>query len=108
MAAGANADHSRPRDLRFVLRDVPGLGNRARLLTRLAASRLGLGRGTIRVSFASFEAEFELSQGEIAPYAQLVADIERGVIPEAAESGWTVFDCGANVGLFSLFMRDAA
>lgn len=108
MAGGANPDHSRVRDLRIVLRDIPGLGDRTRLLARLAASRLGLGRGDIRVSFVGFEAEFELSQGEIAPYAQLVADVERGVIPAAAGRDWTVFDCGANVGLFSLFMRDAA
>ena len=60
------------------------------------------------VPFRSFEAEFELAQGEISPYAQMVRDVTDGVIPSAAEAaGWTVVDCGANVGLFSLFLKDA-
>src|SRR6185312_16389820 len=63
---------------------------------------------SIRIPFDSFEASFELSQGEITPYAQMVRDVEGGVIPTGGEiEGWTVLDCGANVGLFSLFSRRA-
>jgi FkbM family methyltransferase len=65
--------------------------------------------GGIRIPFRTFEAEFELSQGEIAPYAQMKRDLARRLLPNGPEiCGWTVVDCGANVGLFSLFMKDAA
>ena len=103
--------------MRLILGDVRGTGARARLLLRLAASRLGPqnGRGNgasreiVRVPFRSFDAEFRLSQGEIAPYAQMLRDISQGIIPVGSELGdWTVVDCGANVGLFSLFAKDAA
>jgi len=65
--------------------------------------------GSIRIPFRTFEAEFELSQGEIAPYAQMKRDLASRLLPSGQEiRGWTVVDCGANVGLFSLFMKDAA
>jgi len=108
LAAADDRNHSRSRDLRIVLRDLRGPRERARLLTRLIGSRFGLGRGPIRLRFRDFEAEFELSQGEISPYAQVAMDVEAGVIPDRTEArGWTVLDCGANVGLFSLFLKDA-
>jgi FkbM family methyltransferase len=114
---GASTTHSQLRDFGRVLRDVRGQRTRASLVVRWLGSRVGspggwLKRtfgGRIRIPFHSFEADFELSQGEIAPYAQMVRDRAEGVIPTSPEvSGWTVVDCGANVGLFSLFLKDAA
>ncbi|HEY5976329.1 MAG TPA: FkbM family methyltransferase [Solirubrobacterales bacterium] len=108
MAGSDDRNHSRRRDLRIVLRDLRGPAERARLLARLLGSRLGLGRGPIRLRFQNFEAVFELSQGEISPYAQVAMDVDAGVIPDRSKAkGWTVMDCGANVGLFSLFLMDA-
>jgi FkbM family methyltransferase len=86
------------------------------LAIRSAGSRLGKpdGRlaealgGAVRVPFRLFEAEFELSEGEIAPYAQMLHDLDDDVIPTGPNlERWTVVDCGANVGLFSLFLRRA-
>jgi FkbM family methyltransferase len=105
------------RDFGRVLRDVRGQRPRASLVFRWLGSRAGspdgwLKRtfgGRIRIPFRSFEADFELSQGEIAPYAQMVRDRSEGVIPVGPQvREWTVVDCGANVGLFSLFLKDAA
>lgn len=105
------------RDLGRILRDIQGQRPRASLIARSIGSRLGRpgGRlrnvlgGRIRIPFRSFEADFELSQGEIAPYAQMVRDLAEGVIPAGPQvREWTVVDCGANVGLFSLFLKEAA
>lgn len=111
------SSHNQFDDLRCVLRDVRGQLTRVGLLVRLLASRAGRPGGwtrrtfggRIQVPFRTFKAEFELSQGEIAPYAQMVRDLEDGVIPVGSQvRDWTVVDCGANVGLFSLFLKDAA
>lgn len=86
------------------------------LAVRSIGSRLGKpgGRlaetlgGTVRIPFRFFEAEFELSEGEIAPYAQMLHDLDEDVIPMGPDlEQWTIVDCGANVGLFSLFLRRA-
>lgn len=103
-------------DLRTILAAVQSQRSRLALLARLAGTRLGRngGRlrrgsdGVIRLPFPSFEAEFELSQGEISPYAQMVRDVDEGVIPRQLDaSDWTIVDCGANVGLFSLWLGAA-
>jgi FkbM family methyltransferase len=100
-----------------VLLDIRGQRHRVNLVVRWLGSHVGppggwLRRrfgGRIRIPFRSFEADFELSQGEIAPYAQMVRDLAEGVIPLGPQiREWTVVDCGANVGLFSLFLKDAA
>jgi FkbM family methyltransferase len=105
------------RDFARVLRDIKGATTRGRVMIRLVGSRIAQpnGRlaerlgGEIRIPFRSFEAEFELSQGEISPYVQMLNDLETGVIPTGPRiDQWTVVDCGANVGLFSLFLRAAA
>src|SRR4051794_32851710 len=105
---------TRVADFRRVLADVHGPTERARLVGHLLSSRAGraLGRNNsdsaINVQFRSFSAEFGLSQGEIAPYTQMLRDIDAGVIPTGSEvNRWNVIDAGANVGLFSLFMRQA-
>lgn len=114
MAGGI--DTGQLRDLGRILRDVRGNRSRAILAIRVAGSRLAKPKGrlaatlggTVRVPFRSFEAEFKLSEGEIAPYAQMLHDLDSGVIPVGPDlERWTVVDCGANVGLFSLFMGRA-
>lgn len=115
-AAGRRSLKSELSDLRAILRDIQSQRRRVALLSRLAVTRLGRDGGwsanrfggSIRLPFPGFEADFELSQGEITPYAQMLRDVDEGVIPRGADTtDWTVVDCGANVGLFSLFLGAA-
>ena len=88
------------------MRDSRGFGDRGRLLGKLVRGRRSA--GTQRLRLRDFDLEVRLSQGELAPYAQLLRDRRGGVLPAAGEvEGWTILDCGANVGLFSLFLGRA-
>src|SRR5438270_88241 len=93
--------------------EAAGLTNKLQLGACLAAAKLTPGKlqprlPTVSISFRRFNVAFRLSRGELTPYEQILADLRMGVIPQpVAGEQWLILDCGANIGLFSLFMKDA-
>lgn len=62
------------------------------------------------VKFLSFHLKFKLGQGELAPYEEIKKIkemISRDLSPFSPIHAWTIIDGGANVGLFSLFFKEA-
>ena len=105
----------RARQLGFLLTQVERVRDRLNLAARgvgfyLAPNLLRKipGLATVRVRFRHFDLEFKLGQGEILSYEPIVQDLRMGIIPTGpALETWTVVDCGANIGLFSLFLKGA-
>ena len=59
------------------------------------------------IKFLFFYLKFRLAQGELAPYEETKKLILSDLIPFSSVGTWTMMDCGANIGLFSLFFKDA-
>jgi FkbM family methyltransferase len=101
------------RSFKYLWGEAAGVGNKLQLGAYVAAGRLAYGSvrrwlPSICVSFRQFELEFRPGRGELTPYAQIQEDLRNGTIPRPpAGEKWLVVDCGANIGLFSLFLKDA-
>jgi len=96
-------------------KEADGIRNKVALGAYLASTRIlpaqlkqRVSRRNVCVGFREFELEFRLSRGELTPYAQIQTDIARGIIPiPERPDNWVIMDCGANIGLFSLFLKNA-
>jgi FkbM family methyltransferase len=61
----------------------------------------------VTVPFKPFTLRFQVAHGELTPYLELY-HLVRSIAPPVEElRTWTIVDCGANVGMFSLFLRQA-
>lgn len=95
-----------------LLRDTRGWKSRGAVVRWVCARNFAphtpAGRaGSIRAQIGRFNLTFT-DEEEIATYWQIEADIATGVLPSGAQArDWTVVDCGANIGLFSLFLGSA-
>jgi FkbM family methyltransferase len=99
--------------LRYFVGEGRGLSSKIKIATVLSVG--GVFRAifnrhpvTAEVGLGEFRVRFRVAQGELTPYWQLKDDVRTGIIPPPSEAGlWTVIDCGANIGLFSLIMGRA-
>ena len=74
---------------------------------RIAPSSLARYANRVEAQIGPFDLAFS-AEDEILPYWQIEADIRAEVIPLGGGThDWTVVDCGANIGLFSLFLGSA-
>ena len=98
---------------RFYLQRARGINSKLKLAASLAAGTVARGifnrrAVTFDVEFEDFYVRFRVAQGELTPYLQIEDDVLAGILPNPRSvRGWNVVDCGANIGLFSLYYRRA-
>lgn len=98
----------------YLLRESNGFYNKLKLifaLTLNAFFRPLLRHCSVQpeVKFLSFHLKFRLGQGELAPYEEtkkIKEIILQNLLPSLSFRTWTMIDCGANIGLFSLFFKE--
>jgi FkbM family methyltransferase len=79
---------------------------RTLLLAQLMSSRRPKDE-IVNLRFKNFDLQFQVGQGELTPYRE-VADAIAAIRPRLGPtSGKILIDGGANIGLFSMFCRDA-
>ncbi len=59
------------------------------------------------IRFKNFRIKFRTATGELTPYKEIQEVVLLDIFPQSDISNWTVIDCGANIGLFSLFLGKA-
>lgn len=96
----------------YLLKEVKGPVGRIRLSYALGCGLLFplIFKGRCReceVRFKRFYLKWKVAQGELTPYHEIEKAFSRGIFTPAEIKDWTVMDCGANIGLFSLFFKDA-
>lgn len=64
-------------------------------------------RRECEVRFKRFRLKWRIGKGELTPYREIEKAFSGGIFLHDESKGWTVIDCGANIGLFSLFLKDA-
>lgn len=64
-------------------------------------------RYTMVLRFKKFYVKYRVGQGELSPYLEIKDAKLQGLSEARDVKMWTVVDCGANIGLFSLFFRNA-
>jgi FkbM family methyltransferase len=99
----------------YLLRETRGLGakwalTRTLLFGEVRRPKPGTAPRLARVRFRPFSLTFRVGQGELTPYREINDVIEQlvksgGGWPSVSQ--WVVLDCGANIGMFSLFLKDA-
>lgn len=94
--------------LSYLLKEARGFRGKFALLRHLLFGQMfGSPRETVAVRFKHFHLSFHTRQGELTPYRE-IAQVIPSVIPDATVlHDWTIVDAGANIGLFSLFLRKA-
>ena len=93
----------------FLLKQTDGFWNYYKLLTTLVSSKISSSTlaNPVDIKFKNFYLRFLPSQGELTPLEEIKILSEKLFLMENI-SNWVVIDCGANIGLFSLALKDAA
>jgi FkbM family methyltransferase len=93
----------------FLLRQTDGFWNYYKLLTTLIESKISFSKvaNPVDIKFKNFYLRFLPSQGELTPLEEIKILSEKLFLMKSI-SNWVVIDCGANIGLFSLALKDAA
>lgn len=64
-------------------------------------------RREYEVRFKRFHLKWRVGCGELTPYPEIEKVFSSGIFIPDEIKDWTIIDCGANIGLFSLFFKDA-
>jgi len=60
----------------------------------------------VQVRFRGFHLTWMAASGELMPFREVADVFTSGMLSRYDGAGWVVLDCGANIGLFSLFLRN--
>ncbi len=77
------------------------------LADTLIPSALRRSKPTYELPFLGFTLTFKTGQGELTPYQEVQQDLALAFPAPFSCRDWVVIDGGANIGLFSLFMKEA-
>ena len=95
----------------FLLKQTDGLSNFLKLISTLVISKLPFSKkeviDPVDIKLKNFYLRFLPSQGELTPLEEIKTLSEKLFLTESI-ANWIVIDCGANIGLFSLTLKDAA
>ncbi len=94
----------------FLINKADGLVNHIKLLKILITSKIPFAKKAtepVDIKFKDFYLRFLPGQGELTPFEEIKV-LSTELFPMSDIAEWTVIDCGANIGLFSLIFKDAA
>jgi FkbM family methyltransferase len=101
--------HNTIKAFTFLLKQTDGFWNYYKLLTTLIVSKISISKEVVNavdIKFKNFYLRFLPGQGELTPLEEIKLLSEKLFLMESI-SNWVVIDCGANIGLFSLALKDA-
>lgn len=96
----------------YFLRQADGASSKIRLTTVLILNLLfpfvfRRFPYVLEIKFKRFYLIFRVGQGELSPYREIAAAFSSTIVfPSPSTNGWTMIDCGANIGIFSLFLKN--
>lgn len=95
----------------FLLQQTDGFASFLKLTSILLISKLPFLKkeaiDPVDIKFKNFYLRFLPSQGELTPLEEIKILTENLFLTKSI-SKWIIIDCGANIGLFSLALKDAA
>jgi FkbM family methyltransferase len=97
---------------RYLLKDISNVQDKIKLICLLSIGKLFpslLQRFACetQIEFKNFILMFRISQGELTPYREIKELRALEIFGNKTVADWVIIDGGANIGLFSLFFKDA-
>lgn len=75
------------------------------LILSMVVRRITGRRMCLRVRFKDFRLSWMAASGELTPFMEVEELFTKGLLRGQDGTGWVVVDCGANIGLFSVFLK---